>query len=137
MELKAETFEPIYEVEAIELEAETFEQITEENMILIKMFLHDGTERPINRPLHNEVQKIYYSGKQKRHTMKNILLTDVSGYIHFLSNTCEGKKNDKKIADDVGYTLPAGSYLGQDTGFQGFEIPETKFDQKRNLVVVN
>jgi hypothetical protein len=34
-----------------------------------------------------------------------------------------GKKHDKKIADEAGYSLPIGSYLGQDSGFQGFKIP--------------
>jgi len=114
-------------VETTEMEAEALETDAEveaiENMEIIQLFLHDGTERPINRPIYNEIQKIFYSGKQKRHTVKNVLLTDVSGYVHFLSDTCEGKKNDKKIADEAGYCDPLGSYLGQDTGFQGFEIP--------------
>ncbi|MDM8567586.1 hypothetical protein QUF74_18305 [Candidatus Halobeggiatoa sp. HSG11] len=30
--------------------------------------------------------------------MKNILFIDVGGYVHFLSDTCEGKKNGKKLA---------------------------------------
>jgi hypothetical protein len=46
------------------------------------------------------IQKTFYSGKQKRHTVKNLLFIDVGGYVHFLSDTCEGKKNDKKIADE-------------------------------------
>jgi len=33
--------------------------------------------------------KVFYSGKQKRHTVKNILLTGVSCYVYFLSDTCE------------------------------------------------
>lgn len=38
----------------------------------------------------------------------------------FLSDTYEGKKHDKKIADEEGYRFPEGSKLWQDTGFQGF-----------------
>jgi len=83
------------EAEILETAAEV-EAIATENMELIQLFLHDGTERPINRPLNNEIQKIFYSGKQKQHTVKNLLLTGINGYVHFLSNTCEGKKNDKK-----------------------------------------
>ena len=41
----------------------------------------------------------------------------------FLSHTCEGKASDKSMAELAGYTLPAGSYLYQDKGFQGFFIP--------------
>lgn len=34
----------------------------------------------------------------------------------------EGKRHDKKLADESTYQLPKGSYLLQDTGFQGFEL---------------
>ena len=83
--------------------------------------MHEAIERPINRSIYNEVQHIFYSGKKKHHTVKNILITD--GYVYFLSSTCEGKKHNKKIADEARYSLPEGSYLGQDSGFQGFDIP--------------
>ena len=36
----------------------------------------------------------------------------------------EGKKHDKKIADESEYRLPKGSILLQDTGFQGFSIQD-------------
>ena len=38
----------------------------------------------------------------------------------------EGKRHDKKLADESNYQLPKGSYLLQDTGFQGFK-PEGVF----------
>ncbi len=34
----------------------------------------------------------------------------------------EGKRHDKKLADESNYQLPKGSWLLQDTGFQGFEL---------------
>ena len=34
----------------------------------------------------------------------------------------ESKKHDKKLADETDYTLPDGSKLVQDTGFQGFTL---------------
>jgi hypothetical protein len=40
----------------------------------------------------------------------------------FLSITCEGKASDKTIAEQAGYTLPPGSCLYQDKGFQGFYL---------------
>jgi hypothetical protein len=39
-----------------------------------------------------------------------------------LSLTCEGKKHDKKAADEADYGLPEDSTLYQDTGFQGFTL---------------
>jgi hypothetical protein len=82
------------------------------------LFFHDGTERPINRP--QEDQKTYYSGKKKQHTVKNNVIIDETCKILFLTPTCEGKKHDKRIADEASYTFPEGSTVYQDTGFQGF-----------------
>jgi hypothetical protein len=41
----------------------------------------------------------------------------------FLSHTSEGKAADKSIAELVGSTVPAGSCLYQEKGFQGFFLP--------------
>jgi hypothetical protein len=38
----------------------------------------------------------------------------------FLSHTSEGKASDTSLAELAGATLPAGSYVDQDKGFQGF-----------------
>lgn len=86
------------------------------------LFVHDGTERPINRPQDPEEQHLYYSGKQKKHTIKNDLLIDESCKIRFLSDTVEGKRNDKRLADESSYGVPKGSVLAQDAGFQGFHL---------------
>jgi hypothetical protein len=43
-----------------------------------------------------------------------------SCHICFLSATYEGKVHDKSVADLAGYSLPDGSCLYQDMGFQGF-----------------
>jgi hypothetical protein len=45
---------------------------------------------------------------------------DETCHICFLSATYEGKANDKNLADLEGYTLPHGSCLYQDMGFQGY-----------------
>ena len=86
-------------------------------------FIIDGTERPINRPKDQEKQKQYYSGKKKGHSVKNNIITERGGRVVYLSGTCEGKKHDKKLADEEGYRFPAGSKLLQDTGFQGYSPP--------------
>jgi len=88
----------------------------------VKLYFQDGTERPIARPTDPEEQETYYSGKKKRHTVKNNVLVNAKGEIVLLTATCEGKKHDKKIADEAAFTLPDGSLLYQDTGFQGFAL---------------
>jgi len=83
----------------------------------------DGTERPIVRPLDNEVQEMFYSGKKKHHTVKNNIIVGINDrQIKYLGNTHEGKKHDKKIAEEENLKLPAGSDFFQDTGFQGLII---------------
>lgn len=86
------------------------------------LFCHDGTERRIQRPKDKEEQKLFYSGKKKCHTLKNLLLVNEELNIVYLSDTCEGKMHDKKMADATPYVLPQGSRLLQDLGFQGFNI---------------
>lgn len=83
-------------------------------------FMIDGTERPINRPKDKEDRKTFYSGKKKAHTVKNNIISERGGKVMFLSDTYEGKKHDKKIADEEDYQFPEGSTLWQDTGFQGY-----------------
>ena len=101
-------------------------------------FFHDGTERPIQRPKDPEDQQEYYSGKKKCHTLKNLLVINETCHVCFLSATYEGRTHDKCIADLTGYTLPPGSGLYQDTGFQGFFLPGVKCsNQRKNPVGVN
>ncbi|MCI5149409.1 MAG: transposase [Candidatus Electrothrix sp. MAN1_4] len=93
------------------------------------IFSHDGTERPIQRPKDNEKQKQHYSGKKKTHTVKNNILANSNCEVIFLTPTEEGKKHDKKIADESEYRLPEGSKLLQDTGFQGFSVSNVEILQ--------
>jgi len=41
----------------------------------VRDLIIDGTERPIQRPKDNEKQKENYSGKKKRHTKKNTIIS--------------------------------------------------------------
>ena len=85
-------------------------------------FIIDGTERPIRRPLDPQRQEKHYSGKKKQHTVKNNLITDRhTRKIKALSPTVEGKRHDKKLADEQNILYPPGSTLWKDTGFQGYE----------------
>ena len=94
-------------------------------------FMIDGTERPINRPKDKEDRKTYYSGKKKAHTVKNNIINERGGKIVYLSETYEGKKHDKKIADEEEYHFPKGSTLWQDTGFQGYAPKGVKLKQPK------
>lgn len=95
-------------------------------------FVIDGTERPIQRPKNKKRQKHYYSGKKKRHTVKNVLLVDKrTKKIKGLSPTYEGKASDKRIADEAQYRFPARSKLWKDTGFQGYEPPGVRTYQPK------
>jgi hypothetical protein len=83
-------------------------------------FMIDGTERRINRPQAKADRKTYYSGKRKSHSVKNLVIAERGGKVRYLSDTYEGKKHDKAIADEESLSFPNGSTLWQDTGFQGF-----------------
>lgn len=96
-----------------------------------QVFFQDGMERPIQRPKDKEAQRTFYSGKKKRHTLKNNVLVNEHAKICLLTNTCEGKKHDKKISDEAEICLPAGSFLYQDTGFQGFALEEVTIMQPK------
>ena len=84
--------------------------------------MHDGTERPIQRPKDPEEPPESDRGQKTCHTLKNLLVINETCHIFFLSHTCEGKASDKSLAELAGYTLPAGSCLYQDKGFQGFVL---------------
>ena len=85
-------------------------------------FIIDGVERPIRRPKDKQEQKKKYSGKKKRHTVKNNVITDKrTGKVKGLSATVGGKKHDKKLADEQEIEFPEGSRLWKDNGYQGYE----------------
>jgi hypothetical protein len=91
----------------------------------------DGTERPIQRPKDPEEQQEYYSGKKKRHTLKHLLVMTEVCQMCFLSPPCEGKTSDISLAEVAGPTLPPGSCLYQDKGFQGFFLPGSTIVQPK------
>lgn len=87
-------------------------------------FLLDATERPIPRPGNQERQKQYYSGKKKRHTLKNSILTGQRGRrIYFLGATVQGNIHDKKQADADSPAYPPGAWSMADSGYQGYCPP--------------
>jgi len=88
------------------------------------LFLLDATERPIPRPGTDTRQRQYYSGKKKRHTVKNTLLTDRTGRrIVYLGATARGSTHDKTQAETDAPPFPPDSRGGADLGYQGYHPP--------------
>lgn len=88
----------------------------------LKDFLIDATEQSIRRPKNKQRQKDYYSGKKKKHTKKNIILSDSKrGYVHFLGSTQSGSTHDKEAADQEELRGTSDIDIGGDLGFLGYE----------------
>lgn len=87
--------------------------------------LGDGVERPVRRPKDNEKQKARYSGKKKRHTRKNIILTNPeTTQVLYLGETQDGTMHDKKALDKEQMQTTIAVKLGVDLGFEGLVIPK-------------
>lgn len=94
----------------------------------LKEFLVDATERQICRPKGTEtkpdLQKEYYSGKKKHHTVKNqIIVSPGSKKILAVSDTAQGTIHDKKLFDQdpLFDYVPENSTAMGDLGYQGTE----------------
>ncbi|KAL0488722.1 hypothetical protein AKO1_002581, partial [Acrasis kona] len=62
-------------------------------------FIIDGTECFLYRPSDNHIQRIYYSGKKKRHMMKyHIVVSIVDGHILDVCGPFYGKVHDITMA---------------------------------------
>jgi hypothetical protein len=87
----------------------------------LKEFLVDATERWIQRPKDKKKQEFYYSGKKKKHTVKNqLLVSPQKKRILAVSKSVEGKRADKKLfADDpIVLMLPKDSVGMADKAYQ-------------------
>lgn len=105
-------------------------------------YLIDATERAIQRNTYN--QKEFYSGKKKRHTLKNMALCNTLGVLLYLSSTVSGKIHDKKMVENVAFK-PVKFTLYADLAFIGwsptplvkvitpFKKPKNTKTQKRTL----
>jgi hypothetical protein len=92
----------------------------------LKEFIVDSTERFIQRSKDYDIQKFYYSGKKKAHTVKDQLIVHPkTKRILAVSKTYEGKRSDKKIFEDdpLFLKLPPGSTGMGDLAYQGIKHP--------------
>lgn len=89
----------------------------------VKELIIDGTERAVQRPKNKKKQKQRYSGKKKRHTQKNIVMTTAEKEILYLSPTGNGKEHDyamlkkSKLPESIPFWIKA--YF--DLGFNGVQ----------------
>jgi hypothetical protein len=82
----------------------------------------DATERRRQRPKNPEKQALFYSGKKKTHSNKNVVIVSApTRRVEFLSPTYAGKMHEKKIVDREAIAYPPETVLYKDTGFQGYE----------------
>lgn len=80
----------------------------------------DGTERRLPRPEHRGKQKRFYSGRKKRHAVKNVIIVG-RGKVLWCSPTVPARSHDKRVADKARLRLPAPVHLLGDSGFEGLE----------------
>ena len=80
----------------------------------------DGTERRLPRPTHAGRQRRYYSGRKKRHTVKNVIIT-AQGRVRWCSRTVPGRRHDKAVTEKERLRLPKAVTVLADSGFAGLE----------------
>jgi len=91
--------------------------IENENKIIV-----DGAERPCVRPQHEDKQRARYSGKKKRHTVKNLIMTNPHRRVIYLSPTVDGSVHDytlfkQEFSPDIDWFKKIKVWL--DLGFYG------------------
>jgi len=99
----------------------------------------DSTEQQIPRPVDKKRRKAYYSGKKKRHTIKNQIMVNNRGFIIHKTNHKRGCRHDYDIYKNNHPVTPKEVVNVFDLGYLGVEkdfpeqlssIPNRK---KRNL----
>ncbi|MCP4972053.1 MAG: transposase [Arcobacter sp.] len=89
-------------------------ELTEDKLL---EFFVDATEQQIQRP--KKSQKLYYSGKKKKHTLKNQIVVDRKGKIYSVTKSTNGKKHDKKLFDETKLYSTKQVELTGDLGYHG------------------
>ncbi len=101
----------------------------------------DCTEQQIPRPVDKERRKMFYSGKKKRHTVKNQIMVNNRGYILHKIGYKKGRKHDYDIYKKNHPVTPKQVVNVVDLGYLGVEkdFPEQlsalPYKKKRNQYV--
>ena len=102
----------------------------------------DCSEQELPRPKDQLRRKLYYSGKKKKHTVKNLYAVNQKGLIIYKTKNKQiGKRHDYKIYKKNHPDIPKDIVNMFDLGFLGVEkeYPEQKSElpikKKRNQVL--
>jgi hypothetical protein len=89
----------------------------------VKDIFIDGTERPFQRPTKEKRQAKHYSGKKKRHTKKNIIVTTQKKEILIVTKTKCGSQHDMRMLrkSELPQNIPKEVSTWVDTGFLGLD----------------
>lgn len=94
----------------------------------------DVTEQPIPRPKNRLRRRIYYSGKRKKHTVKNLYTANQMGLMIYKSKHKQiGKKHDYNIYKKDHPKLPKEVVSLFDLGFLG--VQKDFVEQKSSLPI--
>ena len=81
----------------------------------------DGTEQPIPRPKNRTKRKTHYSGKKKKHTVKNQITINLNGEIIHKPPHSPGRRNDYAILKIKHPVLSEELMVFYDLGYLGVE----------------
>ena len=89
----------------------------------VKDVFIDATERPVRRPEKNKAQNEHYSGRQKGHTKKSLVVGDEQGQVLMLPPPKPGRRSDyfRFKQSGIGDIVPADVAVWVDLGFVGIE----------------
>jgi hypothetical protein len=85
------------------------------------MAFTDCTEQQIPRPIDEDRRKTYYSGKKKRHTIKNQLMVNNRGYVLHKANHKKGCRHDYDVYKKNHPVTPPKVVNVFDLGYLGIE----------------
>ena len=88
----------------------------------------DSTEQPMPRPIDNKRRKSFYSGKKKRHTVKNQIVVNSKGHIIHKLGHKKGRRHDYDVYKENRPILPNNVVNVFDLAYLGVEkdFPEQK-----------
>ena len=87
--------------------------------------LIDATEQPVQRPTRK--QQCWYSGKNKRHSIKNEVITTEAGRIVSVSSSTPGAVHDLTLRRR-GPPLPQNARGDADSAYQGYQDDHSDLD---------
>jgi len=95
----------------------------------------DCTEQPIPRPKNNrKKRKLYYSGKRKKHTVKNLYTANQKGLIIYKTKHRQrGRRHDYRIYKKNHPDLPKDVMSMYDLGFLGVK---KDFSEQKSLLPI-